>query len=201
MKDANGKEHAPKGNSNGGQFIAQANAAKMREAVRKYSDTPAKDMESMGIARKQTLSDFVFRVKSRNARPGEIFEIGEITYRARHDIERLTGQKLNANKHVIDVDAIRHIENRHGKNGKADTSMSDIRDYEEMVDILKNYDHVDFARKANGEISYSQKYKDAQNHPAPHIVYTMKNGKTMYLLEAVTDTKKGVLHIVSAYKN
>ena len=197
------EKHYPAGSPKGGQFAPKEESytEKIRESIKKYSDTPTEDMAAMGVSEKPSIADFVTRVKSGRAKPNEVFDLGEITDRARNDIEMLTGQKLNAKKHVVDADAIRHIDNRHGENGKADSSMSDIHDYEEIADILKNYESLDFARKANGEITYSHKYKDSKNRPVPHIVYTMKNGKTMYLIEAVTDSKKGVLHIVSAYKN
>ena len=190
----------PKGSPEGGQFTntAEKTADELKtDLQQKVNDNPL----IVKSASKQMIRDFVQRVQNGQVKDSEVCELGEITNKARADIERLTGQKLNAKRHVIDADAIRHIEYRHGENGKADKSMTDIRDYEEIVEVLKNYEHVDFARKANGDISYSHKYKDSQNRPAPHIVYAMENEKTMYLIEAVTDSKKGVLHIVSAYKN
>ena len=174
-------------------------ADKLATAVKKYSDTPKEDLESMGIG-KPSLTDFITRVKNGKTKPGETFELGEITDRARKDIERLTGQKLNATKHVISADSVRHIDKRHGESGVADHSMSTLKDFNEIAEVLQHYDRVEYALKQNGEIEKSSKFKNSENNPAPHILYTKKDGKTMYVVEALSDTKRGALNIVSAYK-
>ena len=172
---------------------------KLATAVKKYSDTPKEDMESMGIG-KPSLSDFITRVKNGTAKAGETFDLGKITDRARKDIERLTGQKLNATKHVISVDEIKHIEKGHGELGKSDHSMATIRDYEQIYDVLSHYNSVDWARKKNGDIDTTNAYLDRFGNPAKLIKFTKRYpNNEQYAIEAVNDTK-GKLHIISSYK-
>lgn len=203
----------------GGRFtdnVGSDYAAEVNERIRRAKDNgielplnadgSSDDMTLQKLYKEEkqhakALSDFIKRVKSGETKAGETFELGEITSRARKDIEQLTGQKSGATKHVIDTDAVRHIELRHGKDGRADSSMSTLSDYENIMKVLHGYQKVDFARRQNGNIEYSHKFKDSNNKPVPHIMYTLKNERTMYPIEAVSDSKKGVLHIVSAYKN
>lgn len=147
------------------------------------------------------LSDFVERVKSGKAKAGETFELGEITDRARKDIERLTGQKLNATKHVISADSVRHITKRHGESGESDRSMSTIEDFNKISDVLKNYDTVEISKDKDGEPRLSSAYKTRDNALAPHLLYKKAiDNDQMEVVEAVTDTKKGNLYILTAYK-
>lgn len=174
-------------------------ADKLATAVKKYSDTPKEDLESMGIG-KPSLSDFITRVKNGKTKHGETFELGEITERARKDIERLTGQKLNATKHVISADEIKHIEKGHGEQGRSDHSMSSIRDYEQIADVLSHYNNVDWAHKKNGDIDTTNAYLDREGKPARLIKFTKQYpNNEQYAIEAVSDTK-GKLHIISSYK-
>lgn len=58
MVDKNGQKHVPKGNSNGGQFVSKTNEEKMRDAIKKYSDTPIEDLKEKGLSiGKNMLSD------------------------------------------------------------------------------------------------------------------------------------------------
>lgn len=62
MTDARGREHAPKGGADGGQFVPKGEAdgkgaaEKTAEAVRKYSDDPASDLKAMGYGEKKKSS-------------------------------------------------------------------------------------------------------------------------------------------------
>ena len=55
-------------------------------------------------------------------------QIGEVTERAVQDVRRLTGIDVTGFEHSISGGALEHIENRHGKDGKADRSMTDRND-------------------------------------------------------------------------
>lgn len=184
-RDADGKFT----DGNGGNDRAD----KLATAVKKYSDTPKEDLESMGIG-KPSLSDFITRVKNGTTKPGETFELGEITDRARKDIERLTGQKLNATKHVISATELAHILNRHGESGQADHTMATPKDFEQIAQVLQNYDSIELSNvKSN--------FRNGQGENAPIILYHKKLNSDMQIVaEAVTDGKKGKLRIISAYK-
>lgn len=78
--------------------------------------------------------------------------------------------------------------------------MASIDNYQEIFDVLQNYDTLNYAMKANGQKETSYKFKDSSNKPAMHILYKKRGTGTMQVVEALSDTKKGVLHIVRAYK-
>ena len=94
---------------------------------------------------------------------------------------------------VIDADAIRHIINRHGANGKADHSMTDENDIARLPYVLANFDKVTF------DGVYSHKYKCKDGTAAPHVTLSKKIDGTYYVITAVTDAKANKSHIVSAY--
>ncbi len=96
---------------------------------------------------------------------------------------------------VMDADAVRHILSRHGINGAADHSLGNIEDIARMAFVIANFDDVIF------DNVYSKKFQCADNSPAPHIVLKKRINGTYYVVEAVSDGKKGLSHIVSAYIN
>lgn len=96
---------------------------------------------------------------------------------------------------VMDADAMRHMLKMHGKDGKHDHSLGDIRDIARMSYVLANFDDVSF----DGE--YSKKYRCADNTNAPHVAFRKQIDGTYYLIVAVSDGKKGVSHIVTAFIN
>lgn len=197
FRNLQGNPHTPIDTETGKVLVGDEETAK---AVKKYSDDPERDIKNMDIGKKQTISDFVTRVKSGKAKPGEKFELGKITNRAKKDIESLTGQKISAEKHAISADEVKHIEKGHGEFGKSDHSMDTAEDYERIDDVLSNYNTIDFARNKKGEIDTTNAYLDKYGKPSKLIKFT-KNypGKVQYVIEAVNDTK-GRLHIISSYK-
>ena len=69
--------------------------------------------------------------------------IAEITDRAAGEIQRLIGVDVTDYKHMLSGNALEHIEIRHGKNGKADHSLSDPNDIARMGYVLENYDVIE----------------------------------------------------------
>lgn len=129
------------------------------------------------------------------------YVVGEVSERERRDIERLTGEKLNAMQHVINASEIRHIITRHGEKGAADKTMSNIDDYGLINSVIKNYDSLDFVRDNKGNVVKATSYFITPTEKAQLIKYEKVNSDSVsFVVEALTDTKKGVLHIISAYK-
>ncbi len=115
-------------------------------------------------------------------------------------IEKLTGEKLNATQHVLNVDELRHIEKRHGRNGEHDHTMANTEKYEQIIEVLQNPDSVDFCIDKNGQRVLSYKYRDKNNKPAKMISFTkVYDGYEQMFIEAVYDSKRGKLHIISSY--
>ena len=158
------------------------------------------DKEQEEIAKdKQRISAFIEK-KRRGERTTRKLVVTSVNDRARKEIERLTGEPLNALYHSLDIDEIRHIESRHGINGKNDHSMSNIEDYETIVDVLHNFDSIDFVRDKKGKIKIAS-YPDKNNKPSKLIQYRKSNvDGTFYVVEAITDGKSGDIKIISAYK-
>lgn len=186
-------DRVPKGSPEGGQFTntADKTADELKtDLQQQVNDNPL----IVKSASKQMIRDFVQRVQNGQVKDGEVCELGEITDRARADIERLTGQKLNATKHVISATELTHIWNRHGEFGLADHSMSTMEDFEDIVDVLQNYDNISLSNEKSN-------FRNGQGENAPIILYTKKlNNGTQIVAEAVTDGKKGKLRVISAYK-
>lgn len=147
----------------------------------------------------QLIADFVEKVRNNKESPA-IIEVCPIKERERKCIEKLTGEVLNATKHTLHKDELVHIENRHGRNGKHDSSMSDIEAYEHIPDIIHNFDSLDYVYE-NGKIVRAHRYKNKKGEQAPLIRYVKSiDNYTCYVVEAVTDCKRGDVSIISAYR-
>ncbi len=120
--------------------------------------------------------------------------VGYFSEKQRKKIAKCINSKLSfAPRCVMDADAIRHIINRHGANGKADHSMKDIADIARLSYVMANFDEACF------EGFYSKKFFCADGTPAPHVTLKKQIDGTYYIIEAVTDAKANKSHIVSAY--
>ena len=110
------------------------------------------------------------------------------------DIRALTGIDVSGYKRMIDRNAVIHIGKRHGKNGAADTSLSDDADIARMQYVINHYDTMELSNEKN----YA--FKSRNNQPSSAIVYSKRVNGSYYVIEAVPDSKSKVLHIVTAYK-
>lgn len=131
----------------------------------------------------------------------KILTVAKVGDRERKRIEELTKEPLSAKVHTIHIDEIVHTENRHGTNGKTDNSMSSLDAYENIPSVLHDFDNIDYVYDKNGKIATSKRYKDKHGKQAPLIKYTKKiNNKICYVVEAVTDCKRGDISIITAYR-
>ena len=94
---------------------------------------------------------------------------------------------------------IKHILKEHGENGVVDHSMADVNDLARIAYVLDNYDTVNQATYASGDIKYSQEFRGKNNRPAPMLVFAKKVNGTYYVIEAVPDTQYKKFWVVSAY--
>ncbi len=108
-------------------------------------------------------------------------------------IERLTGKKVEGSRVVLDINAVKHIENRHGVNGKQDHSMQNIEDIARIGYVIMNYDDVSY----DGILSPG--YTDESGNPAPMVKISKQINGTYYVIEAVNSSKKRKNYIVTAY--
>lgn len=108
-------------------------------------------------------------------------------------IEQLTGKKVEGNRVVLDINAIRHICNRHGKNGAQDHSMEYIEDIARMGYVIMNYDDITY------EGITTTGYLDEKGLPSPMIKFEKKIDGTFYVIETVNSSKRKKNYVVTAY--
>lgn len=89
--------------------------------------------------------------------------------------------------------AVHHIENRHGENGKQDQSMSDINDIARMGYVIMNYDDITY----NGETSFN--HVDAEGKPAPMVQFSKRIDGTYYVVQTASRVKSKRNYIVTAF--
>lgn len=123
------------------------------------------------------------------------YELKNPTERAVKDITEKSGIDISGFGTSIKPDELTHIEKRHGIYGEADNSMADVRDLGKIQYVLDNYDNVNLT----GEVSNS--YKNSDGLPAKMIIFDKRINGTYYVVEAVPDSKRKKLQIISAYKS
>lgn len=125
--------------------------------------------------------------------------IGTVSNRQAEDMANLLGVDFSGFENTLDKSALNHIEKRHGINGTADSSMSDLRDVARAGYILSDYDSVEITRSADGNEKYSKQFRDKNNDPAPLLKFTKKINGTYYAVVACPDSKWKKIWLVSAY--
>lgn len=108
-------------------------------------------------------------------------------------IYELTGKQVKGNRIVLDANAVRHIVNRHGSNGKQDQSMSDFDDMARIGYVLMNYDEITYDGKT------TTGHQDESGQPAPLIKISKRIDGTYYIIEAVSAAKSKRNYVVTAY--
>ncbi len=130
-----------------------------------------------------------------NAKIGR-YTLKPVSAQAAAKIKELTGIEVSGNKTQIEPRIIEHIINRHGKNGKANKSMSDVNDIARIQYVIDNYDSISHggSTKAYQTVKPNGKAGQAQT-----VVFSKAVNGTYYVVEAVPDTKAKTLFVVSAY--
>ncbi len=133
--------------------------------------------------------------------PFKRLKISDVSQREVNDIHNLLGLTTYGYTHNINTNAFEHIENRHGTNGEADSTMSDSSDVARIGYVLENYDTVEQALDQNGNPVYTSAYPGSDNKPAPVIKYSKRIDGTMYVAEAVAPNKWNKIWVTTAYVN
>ena len=105
------------------------------DAVEDSQMSLKKDIETIKQEYKKAVNpkivDFVERVrnlKDKNVAGKIKIELSSVNEREVQDIKKLTGIDTSEYKRDMDGNTVIHVENRHGENGAADHSMSDVND-------------------------------------------------------------------------
>ena len=108
-------------------------------------------------------------------------------------IEELTGKHVDGNRVVLDINAIKHIENRHGTNGKQDSSMKNIEDLARIGYVIMNYDDINY------EGLTTTGFLDENGNASPMVLISKRINGTYYVVETVNASKLKKNYIISAY--
>lgn len=138
-------------------------------------------------------------LKDGNYRNKITYSISEVSPRQTQDIKAITGVDTTGFENIITGDAVTHIDSRHGVDGEHDHSMADTNDLARIGYVLDNYDSVVLATNADGTPRTSGRWRNRDGSTAAQVIFKKKIGGTMYVVEAVPDSKRSALAIVSAY--
>lgn len=118
-----------------------------------------------------------------------------ISDKAGEDIYETIGVDAKGYKNTLIAERVQHIWDRHGVHGTADHSMANIHDIAQIEYVVDNYDGM---TKGKGQFQF----KNKDNTYADTVLLWKKmDDKYYYVVEAVPDTKKKTLYVVTAYKN
>ena len=154
---------------------------KEEKVIREYSESADADVK-----------DFVEGVLSGREKLNYV-TVAFLSEEAAIRIKELTGKEVRGNRVVLDISAVRHIELRHGKNGKQDQSMSDPDDVARIGYVIMNFDDITF----NGEKSFN--HVDENGEPAPMVQFSKRIDGTVYVVQTVSEVKSKRNYIVTAY--
>ena len=138
-------------------------------------------------------------LKNQKYRSKVSFDLGEVSERQARDVEALTGVNVTGYSNGITGGAVDHIDSRHGVKGEADRSMSDDADFSRLGYVLQNYDGVELVRDKQGALELSQEWQNKDQSHAQMVRFSKKVNGTYYVVEAVPDSSRKKLQVVSAY--
>lgn len=121
--------------------------------------------------------------------------ISEVNKKQIKDLKKIIGFDFTGYSNGINTNALKHIEKRHGENGKADNSMKNKNDLARINYILENYDNVEVVDKS------SKEFNNSNNESAQIILFKKKINGTYYLIESAAESKWKKLWVISAYIN
>ena len=120
------------------------------------------------------------------------YTLGEVSSETASQVKALTGVDVTGYTHNIQPDTIQHIDKRHGMNGQADHSMALDADISRIGWVLDNYDSIELGEG-------SSKYQNKDRSFAKTVVYKKAIDGTMYVVEAVPDSKAHKMQVATAY--
>jgi hypothetical protein len=146
-----------------------------------------------------SLGDFFDKyIQDKNA-PFSRHTISQVSARQAADIQSLLGIDVSGYSNAINKNAVLHIEDRHGVNGKADQTMREVGDASRIGYILDKYDSVEQLLNNDGTPTLSADIRNTDHTNAPLVRFEKSIDGTYYVVEAITDAKYKKLWVVSAY--
>ena len=115
------------------------------------------------------------------------------------DINAITGFDVSNYGISINGEGVHHINRMHGKNGKHDHSMREIKDIARIQYIISNADKADVTINSSGEVVKDHQYRNSDNTESNVVSITKRINGTYYVVCAVPDSKAKKMRIKSAY--
>ena len=128
------------------------------------------------------------------------YALKNVSDRAAQDIKAITGVDAAGFQTKIEPRMIEHIIARHGQNGAADSSMTNIDDIARMQYVIDHYDAILDGGKSGAYREPNPNYP-GKTRAAKTVLYVKKVNGSYYVVEAVPDSKKKTAYISSAYMN
>jgi hypothetical protein len=122
------------------------------------------------------------------------YDLGQVNPRQIEYLRSATNRDYSGYNISLSGGTVSHIEARHGTNGAADRSMSDINELSRIKYVLDNFDTISLSGK-------SRQYKNADGTSSDTVIISKKVDGYYHVIEAVPESKKQTLRIVSAYKS
>ncbi len=209
VKEAAGRELAPQSEDidNGTRYKyaedvergAKESGIGIEKPVEEYPYDTKKVIKDYIVSTNENLLEKAKKFRTDKNAEFERINLSQVSSKEVADIKRLTGADVSGYRHAINSTSLIHIENRHGQNGKHDTTMANLEDVARVEYVLENYDSVEVLKNEKGEAVYSKEFRDADNSPAPLLIYTKKINGTYYSAVAVAENSYKKMWVATAY--
>lgn len=182
-----------------GERVRQERAAAERAATSIDTNPATHTPEQMAQIREyvnsvdEGLKDFIQKRRNGELWKKAKYTVGNVDARTQADIKNAIGIDTNGYKIVFDVGSDEHIVRRHGAEGEHDRSMTDINDEARLSYVLRNYDDLYSLDDTSGKVS------NRDNTPAQLVRLEKQVDGTYYIVEAVPDSARKEINIISAY--
>ena len=144
----------------------------------------------------QSVLQLVDRVKKGLSSANDKVQLNPVSDDIAAKIQEITGVDVRGFNVAIEARQIEHILKDHGENGASDRSMANPEDIAKIQYALESPDSI---RPAGSTRAYVTN-KNGQMKPADTILYEKQNGDgSYYVVQAVPDTKKKTLYVVTAF--
>ena len=175
---------------NGDSF--SLNKTKVNDAAEGHTAAEQQRIEAYKNAVDPDLVEFIQEARQHPDARWMNYQLGKVSSQTADQVQELTGVDVHGYTHNMQNSTVQHIDKRHGADGAADHSMAVDADIARVGWVLGNYDSLDKGTP-------SKQYKNKDGSRAATVVYKKAVDGTMYVVEAVPDSKARKMQIVTAY--
>ncbi len=140
----------------------------------------------------------VEKVQSGNYKDNEVVRLNKVSNETAKKIQDITGIDVTGWDVLIEARQLAHIIKRHGEHGQADRSMADATDIAKVEYVLENADEIVDGGNTKAYVESS----NGKMRSAKTVVYQADiGGRTYFAVEAVPNTARKAVFVVSTYIN